>query len=51
MYYHGQRKVQRQFIPELLNSLGKIRKFRENVVFSKVDKIGINRFGIKFQIQ
>ncbi|KRY96170.1 hypothetical protein T4B_9128, partial [Trichinella pseudospiralis] len=30
---------------------GKIRKFRENVVFSKVDKIGINRFGIKFQIQ
>ncbi|KRY62218.1 hypothetical protein T4A_270, partial [Trichinella pseudospiralis] len=30
---------------------GKIRKFRENVVSSKVDKIGINRFGITLEIQ
>ncbi|KRY96563.1 hypothetical protein T4B_12705 [Trichinella pseudospiralis] len=29
----------------------KIRNFRENVDSSKVDKIGIDRFGIKFQNQ
>ncbi|KRY62486.1 hypothetical protein T4A_6260 [Trichinella pseudospiralis] len=34
-----------------LSIVRKFRKFREFVIFSKVDKMDINRFGIKFQIE
>ncbi|KRY63966.1 hypothetical protein T4D_1176 [Trichinella pseudospiralis] len=38
--------------PEKTGELAlKIRKFRGNVIFSKVAKMGINRFGIKFRNQ
>ncbi|KRY86506.1 hypothetical protein T4D_1396 [Trichinella pseudospiralis] len=30
---------------------GKIRNFREKVIFTKLDMMGINRFGIIFQVQ
>ncbi|KRZ00294.1 hypothetical protein T4B_8943 [Trichinella pseudospiralis] len=34
-----------------LASLRKIRNFRENVTFTKVDMMGINRFGTICQVQ
>ncbi|KRY96886.1 hypothetical protein T4B_7265 [Trichinella pseudospiralis] len=48
-------KIWGPFIPQPLEQASlyfrKIRKFRENLDFSKVDKMGINRFEITLQFQ
>ncbi|KRY80489.1 hypothetical protein T4D_15846 [Trichinella pseudospiralis] len=47
----GNAKFRGPFIPQPLAGLGKIRKFRGNLDFSKVDIMGIYRFGTISEIQ